>query len=50
MLSSQASSAIRETASTGGPDFLLRAAPWDEVQSFFRTLREEMLRLIQPAE
>ena len=32
------------------PDFLLPATPWDDVQSFFRTLREEMLRLIQPAE
>ena len=32
------------------PDFLMPETPWDDVQSFFRTLREETLRLIQPAE
>ena len=30
------------------PDFLLAETRWEDVQSFFRALREEMLRLIQP--
>jgi hypothetical protein len=30
------------------PDFLRVETPWEDLQNFFRTFREEMLRLIRP--